>query len=108
VSAEPLEDAYVVRAAGEIDMSTVDALARELELARARTPTVLLDLAGVTFIDSTGLHLLLDASQSSVRGDWAFYVVRPSAPVRRLLHISGAADLVRVVDPRAEAAVAAG
>jgi len=92
----------MVRATGEIDMSTVDALRRELDTARAEAATVLLDLSAVTFMDSTGLHLLLEASQSSAVSDWAFFVVRPSGAVRRLIEVSGTADLIMVVDPRAE------
>jgi anti-sigma B factor antagonist len=102
VTTEPMEDAIVVRAAGEIDVSTVDVLRRELDTARAEDATALLDLSGVTFIDSTGLHLLLHASHSSAVSDWGFFVVRPSEVVRRLLHVSGTSDLIMVVDPDAE------
>jgi anti-sigma B factor antagonist len=102
VTAEPLEDAIVVRAAGEIDMSTVDVLRRELDTARAEAPTALLDLSEVTFMDSTGLHLLLEASHSSAVSDWGFFVVRPSEAVQRLIQVSGTADLIMAVDPRAE------
>jgi anti-sigma B factor antagonist len=106
LNAEPLEDARLVRASGEIDASTVAALRHELDRAREEAVTVLLDLSGITFIDSTGLQLLLDASRSSVSGDWTFFVVRPSAAVDRLLEVSGAADLVTMVDPRGERVVA--
>jgi anti-sigma B factor antagonist len=102
VTTEPLEDAIVLRATGEIDMSTVDVLRGELDTARGEATTVLLDLSGVTFMDSTGLHLLLDASHSSAVGDWGFFVVRPSRAVRRLIEVSGTADLIMVPDPRAE------
>jgi anti-anti-sigma factor len=102
VTAEPLEDAIIVRATGEIDMSTVDVLRRELDTARVEAATVLLDLSGVTFMDSNGLHLLLDASLSSAASDWGFFVVRPSRAVQRLIDVSGTADLIMVVDPGAE------
>jgi len=102
VTTEPTEDAIVVRAAGEIDMSTVGVLRRALDRARAEDATVLLDLSGVTFIDSNGLHLLLEASHSSAVSDWGFFVVRPSEAVRRLLQVSGTSDLIMVVDPDAE------
>ena len=102
VITEPMEDAVVVRATGEIDISTVDVLRRELDTARAEASTSLLDLSGVTFIDSNGLHLVLDASHSSAVSDWGFFIVRPSRAVRRLLEVSGTADLIMVVDPHAE------
>jgi anti-sigma B factor antagonist len=102
VTSEPMEAAILVRATGEIDMSTVDVLRRELDTARADDATALLDLSGVTFVDSTGLHLLLDASHRSAVSDWGFFVVRPSEAVRRLLDLSGTSDLIMVVDPDAE------
>jgi anti-anti-sigma factor len=106
VSTEPLEDAIIVRATGEIDMSTIVVLRRELDAARAGAATVLLDLSGVTFMDSTGLHLLLEASRSSAVSDWGFFVVRPSRAVRRLIEVSGTADLIMVLDARAERVLA--
>jgi len=102
VTAQPVEDAILVSATGEIDMSTVDVLESELTMAREEGSTALLDLSGVTFIDSTGLHLLLEASHSSAVSDWGFFIVRPSEAVQRLIEVSGTADRIMVVDPRAE------
>ena len=102
VSVEPLEDARVVRATGEIDVTTIAVLRRELYAAREEAATVLLDLSGVTFIDSSGLHLMLEASHSSALSDSGFFVVRPSHVVQRLIEISGTADLLMTVDPTAE------
>jgi anti-sigma B factor antagonist len=106
ITVEPLEDARLIRAAGEIDLSSIAALRRELDAARAEAVTVLLDLSGVTFIDSSGLHLLLHASHSSAVSDWDFFVVRPSESVLRLTELSGTADLLTVVDPTAERVLA--
>jgi anti-sigma B factor antagonist len=102
VTAEPLEDAIIIRATGEIDMGTIDMLRSELDSARDQDASVLLDLSGITFIESTGLRLLLQASQRSALSDWGFFVVRPSAAVERLIQVSGTADLVRLVDTGAE------
>ncbi len=98
VTVEPLEDGRLIRAVGEVDLSTAAALRRELAAARLETDTVLLDLSEVTFIDSTGLHLLLEASHRSAITDWSFFVVRPSEAVRRLIELSGTADLLTVVE----------
>jgi anti-sigma B factor antagonist len=102
VTAEPLEGGIMVRAAGEIDVATVDLLRRQLDTAREESASVLLDLSGVTFIDSTGLQLLLDASLDSAACDWAFSIVRPSRVVQRLIEVSGTADLLMIVDPTEE------
>jgi len=102
VTAEPLDDARLIRAVGEIDMSTVGALRREVDTARRQVGTVLLDLSCVTFIDSTGLQLLLEAGQNSAVEGWAFVLVRPSEAVQRLLELSGTADLLPALDSREE------
>lgn len=101
VTIEPLEDARLIRAAGELDMSSAPALRHELEAARDDAVTTLLDMAEVTFIDSTGLHLLLDASQSAEGTDLSFFIVRPSTAVQRLIDVSGTRDLVALVEPAA-------
>ena len=101
VTVEPLEDARLIRAAGELDMSSAPALRHELEAARDEAVTTLLDMAEVTFIDSTGLHLLLDASRSADGTDWSFFIVRPSTAVQRLIDVSGTRDLLALVEPAA-------
>jgi anti-sigma B factor antagonist len=102
VTAEPLDDGIIVRATGEIDVATVGELRREIDAARELDTTVLLDLSGTTFIDSTGLQLLLEASQHSALSDWGFFVIRHSKVVQRLIEVSGTADLLMVVDPGVE------
>jgi anti-sigma B factor antagonist len=101
VTVEPLEDGRLIRAVGEVDLSTAAALGRELAAARVEADTVLLDLSEVTFIDSSGLHLLLEASHSSAVTDWSLFVV-PSEAVRRLVELSGTADRLTLVDPTRE------
>jgi anti-sigma B factor antagonist len=101
VTVEPLEDARLIRAVGELDMSSAPALRHELETACDEVVTTLLDLAEVTFIDSTGLHLLLDASRSANRHAWSFFIVRPSAAVTRLVDVTGTRDLLMLVEPAA-------
>lgn len=101
VTVERVEDARLIRAAGELDMSSAPALRLELEAARIEAVTALLDMAEVTFIDSTGLHLLLDASRSADGNDWSFFIVRPSKPVQRLIDVSGTRDLLALVEPSA-------
>jgi anti-anti-sigma factor len=98
VTVEPLEDAFLIRVAGEIDLSTVPKLQRELDTARDEATTVLLDLSDVTFIDLTGLHLLLAASRDSAGSEWGFFMVRPSEVVQRLIALSRSADVLTIID----------
>jgi stage II sporulation protein AA (anti-sigma F factor antagonist) len=76
----------VIVVAGEVDLSNAGRLTETLDNAASSNPRALvLDLGGVTFIDSSGLHALLGASGRvpSVR------IRRPSRQVRRLLEVAG-------------------
>jgi anti-sigma B factor antagonist len=71
---------------GEIDSYTAPALAERL----ANEPKVLMvDLAGVTFIDSSGLRILVEAHRARIDADASLTLRSPSAAVQRLLEISG-------------------
>jgi anti-sigma B factor antagonist len=99
VTIEPLEDACVIRAAGELDLDTVDRLRLPLDAARSDRLTVLVDLSGVSFIDSAGLEALLAAARAADEEEWAWFLVRPSVPVMRLLAVAGTERLLPVVGP---------
>jgi anti-anti-sigma factor len=78
-------DTVVVVPIGEIDLATVDALAAELAAARDEAASVVLDLRALSFIDSAGVRLVLEAS----RGTGAFAVVRGPREVRRVFDLVG-------------------
>ena len=80
----------VVTLAGELDQFTVPALRDQLTgLLRAGRVDVVVDLSAVTFIDSTGLGVLVGASKRAeddggalrlvVRQDWLMRVLRTSS-----------------------------
>jgi anti-anti-sigma factor len=85
-SADPWE---LLTARGEIDMDN----AGELVDAITRIGgTAVVDLSGVTFIDSTGLQGLLRAQRAArQRGD-DLILRHPSETVRRLLELTGLID----------------
>jgi anti-anti-sigma factor len=85
-SADPSE---LLTVRGEIDMDN----AGELVDAIARIGgTAVVDLSGVTFIDSTGLQGLLRAQRAArQRGD-DLILRHPSTTVRRLLELTGLID----------------
>jgi anti-sigma B factor antagonist len=101
ITVEPLEEARLIRVAGELDLLTTPTLGRELHAARDQGVTAVLDLSDVTFIDSTGLQLLLEASSLSAANGWAFFIARPSAVVQRLVDVSRTAELLPLVEPAA-------
>ena len=99
ITVEEVEEARLVRVAGEVDISTVAELRRHVSDVCRGERTVLLDLADVEFMDSSGLQVLLEASDGAVSTDSSFFIVRPSSAVRMLLDASGTRDELPVVEP---------
>lgn len=81
------ENAVVVRLSGEIDLSSAGLLSEQFEAIAGREPTsVILDATEVTFMDSTGLHALVEGKRIlHERGSQIFLV--PSQQVRRVLEL---------------------
>lgn len=74
---------------GELDIATAPELVDLLARLRHHGHAVTLDLAEVTFMDSTGLTTLMDARLDAQRTDWAFTVRRPSQAVKRVFELAG-------------------
>ena len=87
-------DAVVVMPEGEIDLATIDALQAELDAAAGESEQVVLDLRGVTFIDSAGVRLVLEA----MRALPAFAVVPGGAEVSRVFRLVGLDERSRTVE----------
>ena len=87
-----------LRLRGELDFATADAVADRLaRLARGHN-RVLLDLDGLTFMDASGVRLVLTAARNAQNDGWAFAVTRGSPPVRRLFELVDADRHLTVED----------
>src|SRR5215216_716631 len=73
---------------GEIDSYTAPELSDRLA---GDPPVEVLDVGGVTFIDSSGLRVIVEAHQSRLAAGSRLVLRSPSAAVQRLLEISGLA-----------------
>jgi anti-anti-sigma factor len=88
---EQVGDASVrVRVRGELDLATSPALGETLGREIADGKSVVVDLSGVTFIDSSGLNALIRALRLS-EGNGGGFRVSPDLPaqVSRLFTITG-------------------
>jgi len=83
---------------GEIDVSSVDLLARGLAAVPA-TDSLVIDLAGVTFLDSTGLAALVVAHRRAAAAGRTLAVVNARGIVRRVLDITGMFPILAGRDP---------
>jgi anti-anti-sigma factor len=84
----------VVRVHGELDIATAGDLERAVLRPREPGERVILDLAGLRFMDSTGLRVLLRARTEAKAGRWDLYVRNVPANIARLFSISGVQDAV--------------
>jgi anti-sigma B factor antagonist len=71
---------------GEIDLVTIGILRDALDDAIGSGVTTI-DLSGVDFMDSTGVHALV-ATASSLNGQGPLVLLRPSRSIARLLDIA--------------------
>lgn len=80
-----------IRVRGELDLSNARLLQDHLDAAiECEAGDLLVDLFDVTFIDSSGLHVLLDTDrQLRVVGRRRLRLVTPSPAVTRLLDLAG-------------------
>lgn len=88
VELQPLnEDVGMVVLAGEVDMSTASLLDDEFKaVAASDCSSLIIDASGVTFIDSTGLHSLIEGKRLVHEKGIQIYLV-PSQQVSRLLEL---------------------
>ena len=79
---------------GELDIATAPDLERAVLRRRAPGDDVVLDLAGLRFMDSTGLRILLRARTEARTGRWNLYMRNVPDNVQRLFSISGVEETV--------------
>jgi anti-sigma B factor antagonist len=90
----------VVSLEGELDMSATFELEPALERLAAHedTRTLVLDMGGVTFMDSSALGLVLSTEERSQAEDVRLVVAAPSRAVQRVLEVTGAGETLSI-DP---------
>jgi anti-anti-sigma factor len=86
---ERRDQVAVIAPAGEVDLVTVHEVRDALTRAASSCRRVVLDLRQVTFMDSSGLRLLVEAQQEAERDGFAFAVVRGPASLERLFEVTG-------------------
>jgi anti-sigma B factor antagonist len=76
----------VVEVEGEMDIQTLPLVA---DLPGRNATHVLFELHGVTFLDASGLGMMVDSQRRALEGGGCVRVVAPSRQVRRLLMLTG-------------------
>ena len=84
---------------GELDIAgahEADEAVRQAE--SAGTGAVTIDLRGLTFMDSTGLRLLVAADRRAREAGRTLRIVRGQEPIQRVLELTGLGDKLPLVD----------
>lgn len=94
VSQEP-PDTVVLTLTGSVDLVSKQELLRigQRELANNSSSRLVVDLAGVAFMDSTGLGALVMLSNDADAAGVKFVLRRPSPLTDRLLSVSGMSEV---------------
>jgi anti-anti-sigma factor len=101
-------DAAWVRLAGELDIATTPQLERALREPRLQARLVVLDLRELAFIDSCGVHAIVDASIRARQVGHRVLLLRGPPGVDRVLTLTGTSEHVvdgdiRSVEPSVQA-----
>jgi stage II sporulation protein AA (anti-sigma F factor antagonist) len=102
------DDVYVVRVAGEVDMSHEDELRAELRAAAADAKGIVVDLTECEFIDSSGVRALLLSreEQRADQGPEKLAVAASSDQILRILSVMGIDQVIPIHSTVEEAAAA--
>ncbi len=90
MSSERNGPVHTLRLSGDLDLATakdVEAELKRVEAGDART--IVIDLSDLTFINSSGVHLLVDAELRSRADAKGLSLLRGSGTVQRVLQICG-------------------
>lgn len=88
-----------VRLAGELDLATVPEAEKAIAEARSEAAPLEVDLSGITFIDSSGLRLIVQID-AACRADGRDLVLRPGPRgVQRVFDLAGVVGILPFRDP---------
>ena len=81
---------------GELDIATAPVL--EDALAAHRKSGVVLDLSRLSFLDSSGLHLLVRMRRDADADGWKLEMIRPVGEASRVIEVTKMDRVLRLAD----------
>jgi anti-anti-sigma factor len=95
----PEAETCLVKLGGELDLGSVPALQTEVHrLLSDGLRRVVVDLADLEFIDSTGIECLLGLSERSRANGDTLRIVDPRGDVDRVLRLTGVRELLPLIE----------
>lgn len=84
-----------VRLAGDLDLATAPDFVRAVSCLDGTSGDLIVDLAGVEFLDSSGLRAIFDVART-MEGRGRVVLRNPPPQARRVLELVGAATFVEI------------
>ena len=95
----PERDAVRVRPVGSLDMATAPVLEQQLEeLREAGFRQLIVDLGGLSFMDSTGLRIALKWHEAAERDGFEIGFAPGPPAVQCVFELTGMSDVLQIVD----------
>jgi anti-sigma B factor antagonist len=91
-------DAACVHVAGELDMASAPRLDQMLREAEHHARLIVLDLRELGFTDCSGVRVIVDASIRARQGGRRLVLLRGGRHVNRVFTLTGASEVVEIVD----------
>ena len=98
IEVQELEHVAHVRLSGEVDLAAVEAIETTLRPLEERCRTLILDLSGVTFLDSTGLRAIVSADARARKSGFELKIVRGPERVQKILYLAGLDKILPLVE----------
>ena len=96
----PADGAQRIALSGELDIATVDQLSARIDrLSAAAGERLVIDLSAVSFMDSSGLRVLIAANRDAAAGGYELVVVTGDSPAKRVLELTRMDEHMQVVAP---------
>jgi anti-anti-sigma factor len=96
ISSAPWDDAIRVSLRGELDLASARQVEEHLATLDEQSPRkVVVDLAGLVFIDSSGLRVLLLADARARERGYELVLLPGRESVQRVFEMTGALDVLR-------------
>lgn len=98
VSSERHDGEFTVSLEGELDLASMTRIEEHLISIDVREPSkIVVDLSGLTFIDSSGLRVLLLADARARQHGYELVLLPGQESVQRVFEMTGAHDLLHFV-----------
>lgn len=100
LEAERIQDTLMIRLSGELDLAVADQVKKSIDelMEEKKTSILILDVGRVTFIDSSGLGVILGRYKRMLAKKGEMYIIRAAPNLLRLFEISGVTKLVKVFE----------